>query len=282
MSDHQIILLGGPNSGKTHYSGQLFGRVSRRPGALRLRDVSGIPSDITTLEEVLHCLAQGCVAPHTPTDMWGEIKFPLTSEQGKSFELVWPDYGGEQIKQIFDSREVTKKWADLLKSANGWIFLIRIGIESVYDGTNFPQNDDLPIPPGNKRAERWDANAYWVELIQILLHVSNIGCVNKISTPKVAILLSCYDELPEEKIGKTPKETLRVYLPLLHSFIFSNMHENCATVWGLSSLGCSLTEEGNSDAFIDEGPETQGWVVNPTGEKSDDLSAPIAWLIENL
>ena len=247
-----------------------------------MRDVAGVPSDITTLEEVLRCLARGCAAPHTPTDMWGEIKFPLANGQGKNFELVWPDYGGEQIKQVFDTREVTKKWADLLKNANGWVFLIRLGMEPVYKGINFPQNGDLPTAFESKRTERWDANAYWVELIQILLHVSNIGYVNKISIPKIAILLSCYDELPEEKIGETPKETLKAYLPLFHSFIFSNMHENCATVWGLSSLGCNLAEDSQNDAFIDQGPEEQGWIINPTGGKSDDLSAPIAWLIANL
>ena len=37
MRPPELVLLGGPNSGKTHYTGQLYGRLQRRPGVLRLR-----------------------------------------------------------------------------------------------------------------------------------------------------------------------------------------------------------------------------------------------------
>ncbi|MFV8750202.1 hypothetical protein ACNOYE_06600 [Nannocystaceae bacterium ST9] len=34
------MLLGGHDSGKTHYAAQLYGRLRRRPGELRLRELA--------------------------------------------------------------------------------------------------------------------------------------------------------------------------------------------------------------------------------------------------
>lgn len=49
MPTPELMLLGGPNSGKTHYAGQLYGRLRRNPGLLRLRKDQGTPSDISAL-----------------------------------------------------------------------------------------------------------------------------------------------------------------------------------------------------------------------------------------
>jgi len=42
---------------------------------------------------------------------YGEIKI----------DLDCPDYGGEQVNNIIESREVDSKWADAIKQSENWI-----------------------------------------------------------------------------------------------------------------------------------------------------------------
>jgi hypothetical protein len=131
------------------------------------------------------------------------------------------------------------------------------------------------------RAGSWDANARLVEMLQLLLHVSGFGFAHPLARPRLAVMLTCFDEVtPSEH---TPREVLANRLPLLMSFIDANWQPGSASVWGWSSLGRLLTLESSDDEFIDGGPELQGWVVPPGGSaRSDDLTLPLAWLLDVL
>jgi hypothetical protein len=129
------------------------------------------------------------------------------------------------------------------------------------------------------RAATWDANARWVELLQILLQVAGLGTVARLVRPRLAVLLSCYDELGSTK--PRPEDVLAESLPMLSSFLQSVWRPEHLSVWGLSALGRPLEECRADENFIDEGPEQQGWVVPPEGGDPDsDLSRPLAWLLE--
>ena len=283
MNTPELLLLGGPNSGKTHYAGQLYGRLRRRPGALKLRQDQGTPIDLSSLDEVFNCLEEGRAAGHTPTDTWSEILLPLVDKNGRCLDLRWPDYGGEQLNSVFEQREISEKWRSRLVEADGWMILIRLENEATFDSA-LEQLVGRPSDgaPPSARPDTWDANAKWVELLQLLLHVSGAGTHKKLGKPKLAILLSCYDEIKSPQ--DIPCNVLGEYLPLLSSFINSNWSSDSLSVWGLSSLGVPLTPgDSNGDSngdFIDEGPEEQGWVISPEGGKHDDLSKPLAWLLE--
>jgi len=280
METPELLLLGGPNSGKTHYAGQLYGRLRRRPGVLELRNDQGTPSDLSSLDEVFNCLEEGRAAGHTPTDTWSEILLPLVDRNGRCLDLRWPDYGGEQLNSVFEQREISEKWRSRLVEADGWMILIRLESETTFDDAldqlvERPSDGSTP----SARPETWDANAKWVELLQLLLHVSGTGSHKRLKKPKLAILLSCYDEVNSSQ--GLPCDVLGEYLPLLSSFINSNWSSDSFSVWGLSSLGVPLTPDNSNDDFVDEGPEEQGWVISPeSGKQDDDLSKPLAWLLE--
>lgn len=284
MHKPELVLLGGPYSGKTHYAGQLYGRLKRRPGALRLRPgQGGTPADLTPFEEVLACLEEGRAAQHTHVDAWAEVLLPIEDRQGKAMDLLWPDYGGEQLtKVIFQQREVQERWLPRLREAQGWLLLIRLKNETVYEdaleqlAARPPERRDGPT----LRASTWDANARWVELLQILLHAAGAGTVDRLHQPRLAVLLSCYGEL-EVSAEQPPRTTLAQRLPLLAAFIDSVWQSHAVSVWGLSALERTLDEHGADESFIDQGPEHQGWVIAPEGgEHNPDLSLPLAWLLE--
>lgn len=290
MQAPEVMLLGGPNSGKTHYAGQLYGRLRRRPGRLRLREENGTPADLTSLEDVLHCLENGRAAEHTATNTWSEVLLPMVDSRGLVLDLRWPDYGGEQLNNVVNHRSVSEGWRGRLTAAEGWMVLIRLKAETTYRdalaGLAQHHSNEVKVnKPGDpiplvSRATAWDANARWVELLQILLHVAGLGTVARTCRPRLAVLLSCYDELNETEMRR-PQDVFADYLPMLLSFLQSTWRTDSLSIWGLSALG-RLLEEGSADEnFIDRGPEEQGWVVPPDGgERDPDLSRPLAWLLE--
>lgn len=286
MRTPEIVVLGGPNAGKTHYGGQIYGRIRDNLGELRLRKDKGTPADLSAFKEVLECLENGRAAEHTSARTWAEIFLPLVDTQGHALDLRWPDYGGEQIRSVFTARTVTEDWQSRLAKADGWILLIRLSTEVTYQDDIEQLGKRIEERTLNAgRPGKWDPNAWWVELLQILLHVGGHGHVKRIRTPRLAVLLSCYDEPDHTKDPPTnpPREVLAERLPLVSSFIESNWAPDSVSVWGLSALGKLLEKNSEDDGFIDDGPETKGWVIAPEGGAPDpDLTRPIAWLVEAL
>ncbi|MFC5510620.1 hypothetical protein ACFPOU_05735 [Massilia jejuensis] len=280
MDKPKMVLLGGPNSGKTHYAGQLYGRLRRRPGRLRLAE-GGTPVDLSPLEDVLASLEEGRAAEHTSASTWAEITLPIVDDTGTEFELNWPDYGGEQLRTAFNERAISELWRTRLKGAQGWILMIRLKTEVTYPGAIERMVERSHTnEQGSSRATNWDSNAYWTELTQILLHVGGLGTVEQKHLPRLAIMLSCYDEV---NAGEVPPATILArYLPLFSTFLHSVWPSDAVSVWGLSSLGRELNRRSHDDAFIDNGPETQGWTVLPAGgPSSQDLTLPLHWLLQS-
>lgn len=280
MTARDILVIGGPNSGKTHYAGQLYGRLQRRPARLRLMPGEATPADLTALQEVLDCLEAGRAAQHTPTNTWTEVRLPLIDDRHRRMNLTWPDYGGEALHNVWAERLVPQAWQAKLGAAHGWVLMIRLGSEVVFPTTLEPLlQQATPSPSANPaRMTAWDANARWVELLQILLHVARIDTVRRIRQPRMAVLLSCYDELDAGE--RPPGETLRARLPLVAAFLASLWRADQLTVWGVSSLGRPLVNDKPDTDFMEDGPEHQGWIVPPTGGARDpDLSLPLTWLL---
>ena len=81
MSAADVLVLGGPAAGKTHYAGQLLGRLRNdRQGILRIR--AGGEDDLRQFEEVLACLEEGRSAGHTAAATWTGMKCQLQLREG--------------------------------------------------------------------------------------------------------------------------------------------------------------------------------------------------------
>lgn len=281
------MILGFPNSGKTHYFGQFFVRATKLDTCnLKIRKDIGAPSDLTILKDFFLYLAQGKLAPRTPTNTFGNLELPLVNELGKRIDLSWPDYAGEQLKSIFLNRTINQEWIQSLKESSGWILTIRLDEEIVIDDrlhTLSSQNNqsnsilETSLPETNRLESMWNANSKWIETLQIILHGCNISIHSPNRLPKVAVFLTCYDRYGSTNC--TPRQTLINKLPLLDDFLHSVWNDKLISIWGVSSLGKDLDDKGADDLFVDEGAEAQGWVVKPNGEESSDLTLPISWLI---
>jgi hypothetical protein len=141
---------------------------------------------------------------------------------------------------------------------------------------NTPSN--TPRKHSELDGNSWDDRARYVELLQILLCTARKSSYSRIDYPRLAIVLSCWDETG---CLKCPSELFTEKMPLLNSFIRSNWLDEAWSVWGLSSLGKALSQEQCDQEYAEKGPENFGYVVEPHTTKMDpDLTRPVAWLMK--
>src|SRR3546814_3448210 len=61
-TNNTILIIGGPNVGKTHFGGQLYGRLNARTERYK---ITSPPDDLTIFQEVLDNLNEGKSSGHT-------------------------------------------------------------------------------------------------------------------------------------------------------------------------------------------------------------------------
>lgn len=285
-----LLIIGTSGTGKTHYAGQLLGRLNTRESQLKL---DAAPQDLTPYEDVLDCLNEGRTAAHTASGVYHQTPLQVCDKQNKKAVLEWSDYAGEQIKQMVQARSTDTHWLEKLTTSDGWLFFVRLGnVEKREDLISRPPGQSLGLNKvGDVENEieavepegSFSSVARHVELLQVLLAMSGRGLLKTIGKPNLLVLLSCWDELVragEVSNGDLPGDVLHRLMPMLSEFIGSNWQKQAFTVYGLSSLEKTLDSKNSDDEFRNLGPENFGFVIEPDGTKNSDLTLPVAALLE--
>jgi hypothetical protein len=267
---HSILLLGESNVGKTHYGAQLLKRLIVGRSSLKM---DGQATNLGPFELAMDSLADGCATGHTPTNVYEESLWPVVDEQGQRAQLIWPDYGGEQIKSLITDHRIAAVWRDRVNAATDWILLVRLHV--------LKGDQDIfsrPLTELGKTAtelvSRPSDQARLIELFQMLLHISPASRDQPINRPSLTILLSSWDEV--EAKGE-PHTVLRASLPIYCDFVESVWAE--PIILGLSSLEKPLTLEGPDEDYAMRGPEAFGYIVRPDGTHNPDITWPITRLL---
>lgn len=276
---NNLLILGGPSTGKTTFGAQLLGRFRLPNSVVRLRNT---PADISLFMSALDRLAQGMSPEHTPASSNQEIVMPIQFDNGQQSDLIWPDYGGEQIINIVHSRMVSDIWFQRIENSTGWILFVRPSQLIYFD--DFLSRDtritNQTFDVGS--SSDLSSNALLIELLQMLLYLKGIGISQQINSPKLSIFITCWDEIVDVDLFDNPAQVLQNYLPLLSEFVATNWIKDSFSVWGLSSQERPLETNTPDESYVDNGPEAFGYVVSPTGEKSSDLTMPIMHLLRQL
>jgi GTPase SAR1 family protein len=267
----QLLIIGKPNSGKTTFLAQLHLLLDTNNSSLKLYK----PVDnLTPIIDALNCLADGEEVKPTPMEMSTTIILPIQFWEQK-IDLNCPDYGGEQINNIIDNREVDAKWTDSIRQSENWILFIRpSNLSANYDLSNKTINPDV-LKSGNDTAEEYSISdqSSFIELLQIMLYTKGHDCHFRNADTKLTIVLTCWDEV---KNNDTPKQKLIKCLPLLFNFIESNWIESKFNVIGLSALGLNLKEQGNKEKYQTEGSENFGYIIMADGSEIHDITKLIS------
>lgn len=280
-----LLLVGLHNSGKTHYGAQLLGRLRSGTGLLKM---NGVATDLGAFEQAFADLAEGRLAAHSATESYTESLWPVVADGGGQADLIWPDYGGEQVRQLYQGRQVGEGWLRRIRKSDGWLFLIRPHIVSqlqdVWERPHAahakPGTTSQEAPGVITEALQWRDQAALVELLQILLYSRRADLGKPLRDPALVVALTCWDEMTDEMQQLKPDEVLRKHLPMLASFLESNWAADRRSVYGISALGKALQKDVPDEDFQNRGPAVQGWVIHPGGGGKDyDLTAPVARLI---
>ncbi|MDG9929056.1 MULTISPECIES: hypothetical protein [unclassified Pseudomonas] len=272
-AQHTILLVGESNVGKTHYGAQFLKRLMVRACALKM---SGAPTNLEAFTTALSCLTEGKSTDHTPASTYVESVWPITDEAGRHAELVWPDYGGEQVRNLVTQRRIPAAWRERVLGATDWVLLIRLhSLRSEDDLFSRPLQSFAAVEfQAEAPAYELSDQARTVELLQMLLYLAQFHLDRPLRKPRLTLLLSCWDELETTEL---PADLLASRLPMLWSFVRSN----CAspTVIGLSALERTLSKTDADQEYAIRGPEEFGYVVLPDGVKSTDITLPIQRLM---
>lgn len=273
-SENSILLIGESGVGKTHYGAQLLNRLMNGAGKLRM---DGAATNLDPFESAMGRLNEGLPADHTPTTTYVDSLWPIIDENGLRAELVWPDYGGEQIKAISSTRRVPAAWRDRVVASPAWLLLVRLQqIRVSEDIFSRPLSDATGASVDNREVQVSD-QARLVELLQMLIYIRNECTAKPLISPRLGILLSCWDELGAGELERPPAQVLKRRLPMLSNFIYSIWAE--PLMLGLSALGRTLTPNNSDMDYIAQGPEHFGYVVLPDGQHTSDLTQPIQSLL---
>ncbi|WP_186187848.1 hypothetical protein [Burkholderia gladioli] len=272
-AQHTILLVGESNVGKTHYGAQFLKRLMVKSCALKM---SGAPTNLDAFTTALSCLTEGKSTDHTPANSYVESVWPITDEAGRYAELIWPDYGGEQVRNLVTQRRIPTAWHERVLEASDWVFLIRLH--------SLRSEDDLfsrPLQAFAAAEAQGDATAYepsdqarTVELLQMLLYLAQFHLDQPLRKPRLTILLSCWDELETTEL---PADLLASRLPMLWSFVRTNWIS--PVVMGLSALERALSKTDADQEYAIRGPEEFGYVVLSDGVKNTDITLPIQRLM---
>ena len=270
-----ILLLGESGVGKTHYGAQLLKRLITDSCDLRM---DGAASNLESFEAALESLNKGLAADHTPTSTYVESVWPVVDDRGRRAELIWPDYGGEQVSQISVKRRVPRAWQHRIKNSDAWVIMIRLQNSRLEEDIFSKPLKELKPAACDTYNSRVSDQARLVELLQILLYVRGAILDSATSKPLLLVLLSCWDELTDPS---TPAEMFKRGLPFVFEFIETNWAPGAATVLGLSALTRPLDPEKPDLEYSAKGPEKFGYTVLANGFHSPDITLPISELIRS-
>ncbi|MGE8450299.1 MAG: hypothetical protein ACN6OP_06645 [Pseudomonadales bacterium] len=271
-AQHSILLVGESNVGKTHYGAQFLKRLMVEACALK-RD--GAATNLEAFTTALSCLADGRATNHTPVSTYVESIWPIRDDTGRTAELVWPDYGGEQVRNLVTQRRIPAPWRERVLEATDWVVLLRLhSLRAEDDLFSRPLQSFANAETKEITEFQPSDQARTIELLQMLLYLGQFNLDRKLHKPRLTVLLSCWDELETNEL---PENLLAATLPMFCAFIRSNW--KAPTVMGLSALGKALSMTESDPDYAIRGPEEFGYVILPDGKKDNDITLPIQRLM---
>ena len=270
----QVLVLGGPDSGKSTYLLQLYGRVFDGDGRLQLR---GAVDSMVAIKDGLARLAAGRPAGHTANGTETSLTLPLVDHvTGREWNITVPDYAGEDLRRVGDALRLPDRWRDLAATSDHWVVMVRLSL--------YPDMPDLvsrpvgelasasPERPAGADVQKLPIDMFLVDLLQLLQHGrTQLEVTNDL---RVTVVLSCWDELGHPHDTR-PSWVVRSQLALLDSYCTTTFGPRYR-VLGLSAQGRALTDSDPAVEFIDEGPSAMGWLVCEDGTRDPDLTKLIA------
>jgi hypothetical protein len=270
-----VLIIGKPASGKTTFLAQFLTRVAKGKSKVKLLSM---PDNIKAISDAQKSLSSGEEPATTQSDRNVELNLSLEID-GNNVQLSCPDYGGEQISAHTELMEIDKTWQKLVKGSDNWLLFIRASkISPEYD-LSVTSYETIEKDKSDVQKELvLSEQSSYIELIQSLLYAKDVGVRQERELPKLVVVITCWDELNNEL---TPKEVLIEKLPMFNNVIEAMWNRQKLSVLGLSAQEFPLKGDTEAtDKYLDDLPESFGYMVTEEGNKDKDITFLIDWAIK--
>ncbi|KKI23329.1 hypothetical protein BKM17_26705 [Pseudomonas syringae group genomosp. 3] len=283
MNRRSIILIGGPDAGKTNYVARLWHALNANEGALHAVE---IPADISFVEDMIAHLFEGKFAPrsHLTEDSRRDFVISVAAAQGgPTTELVIPDNSGELWRNAVLSSEIGIEWMEELRRADGAVLFVRVlsnlneqPLDWVTAGKLL---GDLGVDEDRSGLPTQVMLCELLRFLEVSLAKRSDG-----GRPRVAIVVSAWDMVDDEIAVKGPECFLASEYPMLAGKLHDMSRLEVRT-FGLSVVGGDIgLSPDYREEFLDMDFGTTGWVVTNDGpdgkwHQNPDVTLPIAWVI---
>lgn len=274
-----IILLGGPDSGKTNYIGRLWHALDRGTGALR---AIGQPDDIKFVLEVADHLYEGGFAPRTEhSDMRRNFEVIVaTKSDGPQSKVIVPDVSGELWRDAVIDNEISPEWVEELKQADAALLFVRVGSDQDVRPLDWVTSRNYLEQIGESDDQGLPTQVMLCELIHFL--EDSLAQREDGGLPRLSVVVSAWDLVDPDKFAQGPVAYLEREYPLVAGRL-ADVDSLNVQVFGLSVVGGDLKHDADyRQVYLEQGIDEQGWVtVNVGGEwvKNNDVTLPIHWAV---
>ncbi len=286
-TNRSVILVGGPDAGKTNYLGRLWLALDAEEGAIVK---NGLPPQIEYLRAVGQALNSGHFAGRSAPGTFESSAIPIKWNQGGlAGQLIVPDCAGEQWVKIHTEREWNTDWESAMSSMVGCILFFRV--DSAHNESPLDWSNHAELMRFLQSARESEEGAQKLPTQVLLVDWLHCLCtayreIQRTDVPlRVAIALSAWDMAPNEYRNADPDKYLSDQIPLLKDFLMGNPNLFNAKAFGVSSTGGVLTDGETQfmKEYLEREPNKNGYVVLTKGDKvilSKDLTLPLAWAID--
>lgn len=275
-----MILIGGPDTGKTNFLARLVAHVRDGSGALR---ATQLPDDIQYIEDALAHLMKGEFAPrsHNTTDeVSGDITIEVSFKGSTdTASISVPDVSGETWDEVAKSAEISQAWLDRVREAHGALLFVRVLSDlnvTPLDWVNAPAllqlagpNPDFVVPTQ-------------VMLCEFLRLLEENLAMHGGERPRVGVILTAYDRLDTETRSRGPMDFLEQNFPLFAGKI-ANTTAVEVGVFGSSVVGGELKDEAFRNEYLSGDIVESGYIVDGTRSETEeigDISRPLCWVLK--
>ncbi|OWY28835.1 hypothetical protein [Herbaspirillum robiniae] len=280
MKHKSIILVGGPETGKSNYVARLWCSLKAGRGMLQR---AGLPENLEYIDSICEHLFQGKFIGRTDTNLARQdFRVPLKlGADSEPTTLLVPDFTGELWRDAIKHSEIAAEWLEQLETANGALLFVRVHSPRNVQPLDWVTSRDLlkKIGQGNEDIEL-PTQVVLCELLSLLQ--ARLSRRADGGRPRVAVIVTAWDRLNPEEQNAGPEVFLSEQFPLFFGALHDADKVDIRT-YGVTIVGGDLD---NDPVFRQENRkksiEDCGWVsLNREGIVSvdADITIPVAWAI---
>ena len=275
-----VVVLGGPDSGKSNYIVRLWTALREKKGELV---EAAQPTNLEFVLEASEHLFQGQFiqrSEQTEDRRDFEVTVGFRSN-GKQAKIVVPDISGELWRQAVTDLDVSPELLEDMRAASGALLFLREGSDQNVQPLDWITGKKYLSKVRVAADEGIPTQVMLCELIRFL--ELTLARRPDGAKPRLAVVVSAWDLVGADVFEKGPIAYLESEYPMLAGRL-DDVSTLDVQVFGLSVVGGNLDEEHFKKIFLETGIDGNGWVAIRAGDtgmwtKDTDLTQPVAWAI---